>query len=112
MHDGLARQYEPDTEVVDERDLDQERQIAMPRVATEDLIMHVRDEAGNWHRRHPRRLETACGQKWMNWGYQNERSGRLIEPPLAACDCWSKAEREEADESEKLRAIAIKGSVF
>lgn len=104
MHDALARRYEPDTEVVDVEDWSPPEPIARSRVATEDLTMHCRTEDDRWHRLHPNRLETACGYPFTNWGAGNTRSGRYPDHPLAEerpdgepCDCWTKAERSEAD---------------
>jgi hypothetical protein len=105
-----------DTEVVD---VEEPPPIAMGRVATEDLIVHVKDENGFWHRRHPVKLQTSCGMPWTNWNWRNHRPGRHIDPPLATvrpygepCDCWTRAEREEAAESDRLRIAAEKGSVL
>lgn len=118
MHDALAN-YEPDTvveEIDDWEETPRSRRhsepIALGRVPTEDLIVHVRDENGHWHRRHPVKLQTSCGKPWTNWSHENRRDGRHINPPLADCECWTTAEREEAAESERLAALASKGTVL
>lgn len=106
--------YEDDTEVVDV----EEPPPSIGRVATEDLSVHVRDENGFWHRRHPVKLQTSCGMPWRNWSWQNRRDGRHIDPPLAEvrpdgepCDCWTREERKEAADQARLREEAEKGSV-
>ncbi len=76
--------------------------IAVGRVATEDMIMHCRDQNGDWHRLHPNKLQTACGVPFTNWGSANLRNGRYPENPLAKCECWTRAERAEADERDRL----------
>lgn len=97
---------EDDTEVVDVEEAPPE--IAIGRVATKDLIMHVMDERGQWHRLHPSTTKTACGFP-INFYRSVPRDNRRLEHPLATvrpdgepCDCWTRAERKEADDDELL----------
>jgi hypothetical protein len=72
------------------------------RVDTKDLLMQVRDENERWHRLHPTKLRTACGMTVTEWQAENVRHNLRIEHPLAMCECWTTAEREEADEKFRL----------
>lgn len=128
MVTALAREYEPDKRVEDveeppflpaafehelafapvppfrpERlELDAES-IAIGRVKTEDLIVHIcLPETGEWHRLHPSTVKTACGLP-VNYVRSATRDGRHAEHPLAPCDCWTRVEREEADAAYRQR---------
>jgi hypothetical protein len=95
-----ARAYEADTVVVD---VEEPTPVSVGRVPTRDLIMHCRDEHGKWHRLHPNQLKTACGQTFTAWQTGNVRSGRYPDHPLAECECWTTAERTEADDRKNQR---------
>lgn len=103
MQEQQARAFdfeEDTTEVVDVEPL---VSIAMPRVATKDLIVHVMTDDGCWHRLHPSTVKTSCGYP-INYYRAVSRQERRIEHPLAtvrpdgkACQCWTDEERDEAD---------------
>lgn len=106
MHDALAR-YEADTIVEDVDDWNPEP-IALPRVATEDLTVHVMTDDGFWHRLHSSTVKTACGFP-INYHRAVSRQDRAIEHPLATvrpdgvkCQCWTDEERNEADDAPRL----------
>jgi hypothetical protein len=94
-----------DTEVVDVEEppaVSTQAPFPRGRVDTKDLIVHVRDDSDAWHRLHPTKLVTACGLEITNWKAGNTRAGLHVEHPLAMCECWTTAEREEANEKFRL----------
>lgn len=86
-----------------DRDVQASPPIAIGRVKTEDLIVHVHVD-GYWHRLHPSTVKTACGLA-VNYARSATRDGRRPEHPLAPppCDCWTRLERAEADEAYRLK---------
>jgi hypothetical protein len=99
---ALLQPYVPDKEVVDVDELPQPALLRRGRVDTKDLPVHVRDDDDRWHRLHPMKLITACGLPVTNWRPDSTRRGMHIEHPLALCECWTTAEREEANEAFRL----------
>lgn len=106
--------YEPDKVVADIEEppfqptlVELAAPVAFSRVPTEELIVHVRDETGHWHRRHAFKMRTACGRPWMVLGDENVRSGRYTHHPLADCECWTTEEWAEADEAEARSKLAV-----
>lgn len=117
MHDALARQYTPDSlvEDVDDRSHPPPQRtktatvppIARNRVDTEELGVHVYipdDGSGRppgWHRAHATELETSCSteEKPVPISYMKDemKNRREIKHPLPPCECWTTAERREAD---------------
>jgi hypothetical protein len=73
-----------------------------PRVATEDLTVHVCPDDGMWHRLHPTTVKTACGIA-VNFWRCTTRTGRHAEHPLAQCECWTSMERSEADDAYRAK---------
>lgn len=127
MHDVLR--YEADTEVVDLDDnddaslfyprfVDAEEAPEPPvfgRTSTGDLNVEVRDKEGFWHRKHPRKLMTACGRPWEIYGNEKictARTSHYLSGPLADCECWTKAEREECAENDHMAGLIVKGAVI
>jgi hypothetical protein len=80
--------------------------ISRPRTATQDLPVHVdiqndgKRPAG-WHRAHASEMKTSCSTKDkpvpINYRADQPKNRRVIEHPLAPCQCWTTAEWEEAD---------------
>ena len=87
MFDG-SRSYDPD-----------HAPIALPRVPTEDLAVHVLVD-GEYHRRHPRLGRTSCGL-YFNAQYCPVRREELVHPLSRTCDCFTVAELAEADEAKR-----------
>lgn len=88
--------YDEDKEVVDVEE--PPRLVALPRVATEDLTMHVLLDDG-WHRAAPDGTETACGPHIDVRLVLDTRPGRQVEHPLAPCECWTTHERGKANDA-------------
>jgi hypothetical protein len=87
---------EKDTEVVDVEE-PPSRLVAVPRVPTGDLTVHVLLDDG-WHRLDPNGAETACPRE--DFHPRNEldrRIERVLKHPLARCECWTSKERAKAD---------------
>jgi hypothetical protein len=99
MHDG-AHSYEHDTFVVDMDDIDDQPEIALPRVATEDLTMQV-FLLGEWHRKIADLSETACE---VPFRLSSERTRREqltnAEGPLCPA-CFTPRERGRATENDQ-----------
>lgn len=104
MHGLLGYQdtTDDDTEVIDVDDWHQ--LINLGRVPTDELTMHImplNTQTGHcyWHRLHESTGKTACGMP-VSFLASDVRYGRRIEHPLSPhCDCWTKAERAEADQA-------------
>lgn len=87
-----------------EADVDVDEPIAIPRVRTEDLTVHVKLDTG-WHKQDADGLETNCGDHInvrLQLETRNER--QPLRHPLATlrsdgqpCDCWTRKERTKAD---------------
>lgn len=106
MFDQSSHRYhrdDSDTEVSDVEEPPFSARDFFPRgrVDTKDLLMQVRDAERRWHRLHPTRLRTACGLVVTQWHADNIRHGLSIEHPLAECECWTTAERTEADDKRR-----------
>jgi hypothetical protein len=109
MHDASALfQYRPDSVIEDVDDHSHpaprrskpttSQPIARGRVATGDLTVHVQLDDG-WHRLDPAGSDTACPRERpfeprLELGRRIER---VIEHPLADCECWTSKERAKAD---------------
>jgi hypothetical protein len=92
-----ARQYEPDTKVVDEPTVP----IRLNRVPTQELAVHVLVD-GAKHRRHPRLGKTACGIVY-NAQFCPTFREELVHPLSRECRCFTPEELAEADEAERQR---------
>lgn len=104
MDVGEARAYEAydyyddDTEAVDADE--PPLAIALPRVATEDLAVHVFIvEHGYFHRRHPSTLKTSCCKYQVHAGFCSTRREQLVHPLSRDCGCFTAAELAEADDN-------------
>jgi hypothetical protein len=118
MHDASALlQYRPDSVVedVDDRSHPAPARTRVPttpppiargRVATGDLTVivqlldNVDGTKDGWHRLAPNGYETACG---IEFGMREEVDRRVYrepEHPLNVnCECWTRKEREKADDA-------------
>lgn len=105
MFDARARAYEADTIIADVDDQPQiERRraptlqpIAVGRVPTDELAMHVQLFDG-WHRLDPGEGSTACSEEPFDGRERMAtRNERTLEHPLAPCLCWTPKERAKAD---------------
>lgn len=107
---GHAHEYsygddERDKEVVDVEEPPlsvSARLISLPRVPTEDLVMHVQLDDG-WHRASSDGTETACGPHIDVRLVIDTRPGRKLEHPLASCECWTTRERQKANDAYRAR---------
>lgn len=91
-----ALAYDRDKEIVDVDELP-----AMPRVATEELAVHVLVD-GHYHRRHPSLAKTACGIAY-HAQFCPTRREMLVHPLSRMCGCFTKPELDEADDVEQKR---------
>jgi hypothetical protein len=92
-----------DTEVID---VEEPPQLSRPRTATEDLTVHVyiqndgKRKAG-WHRLSANTMHTSCSTEEdpipVSLRTDSPKNRRDIKHPLAPCECWTTAERREAD---------------
>ena len=94
-------QLESDAEAPD---VEEPPLVSIPRTATRDLTVHVYVENDGWHRLHASELETSCSTEEepvrVNFRTDTVKNRRAIEHPLSnrkGCDCWTRAERKEAD---------------
>lgn len=80
--------------------------ISRPRTATEDLTVHVYipddgTRVPGWHRLSENTLETSCSTEEkpvpVSLRTDQPKNRRVIEHPLAKCECWTTRERRDAD---------------